>query len=149
VPAKRCKLCEELLYKEEHEGLCRSCRHRHGIPKGTPPARPQVPCVRCNSTVFVRVRLRENAVGNLGGETNHAAARPACVTYGLNELTSFWSGKHTGWAVDMEQIVGAMNAYVCRQCGFTELYTTAPQEIPIGEEYATELFEVQEPPPYR
>jgi predicted nucleic-acid-binding Zn-ribbon protein len=31
-------------------------------------------------------------------------------------------------------------AYICRRCGFTELFTMNPQEIPIGAEHGTQLF---------
>ncbi len=29
--------------------------------------------------------------------------------------------------------VGIIEAYICEACGFTELYTRAPDEIPLGE----------------
>jgi hypothetical protein len=36
---------------------------------------------------------------------------------------------HYDWKDDEE--IGVLQAYVCRSCGFTELYTTEPQAIPI------------------
>ncbi len=36
---------------------------------------------------------------------------------------------HYDWKDDME--VGRLQAYVCRSCGYTELYTCEPAHIPI------------------
>ena len=44
---------------------------------------------------------------------------------------------------------GLFEAYICRKCGFTELYTRAPASIPIGPEYGTERFDVEPDSPYR
>jgi hypothetical protein len=35
------------------------------------------------------------------------------------------------WRDDAE--FGRIQAYVCRQCGFTELYTTEPQALPVDK----------------
>ncbi len=43
---------------------------------------------------------------------------------------------------------GMVEAYVCRRCGFTELYTRDPASIPIDGE-TTRLIQTPEPPPYR
>lgn len=38
--------------------------------------------------------------------------------------------------------VGTLEAYVCRACGLTELYTKEHDTLPVGPEWGTELFEV-------
>jgi hypothetical protein len=46
--------------------------------------------------------------------------------------------------------IGIIEAYACRGCGFTELYTHGAAAIPIGPEFGTELIDL--PPadgPYR
>lgn len=42
-----------------------------------------------------------------------------------------------------------IEAYVCRSCGLTELYTRDFDTLPIGERFGTEPFEVPAKPPYR
>lgn len=42
--------------------------------------------------------------------------------------------------------IGALEAYVCRACGLTELYTKEHDALPIGPEWGTELFEVPSTP---
>jgi hypothetical protein len=42
-----------------------------------------------------------------------------------------------------------VEAYVCRTCGLTELYTRDFETLPIGPLFGTELFEVPLKPPYR
>lgn len=38
---------------------------------------------------------------------------------------------HFDWRDDME--MGKLQAYVCRDCGFTELYTTEPGALPVDK----------------
>lgn len=38
---------------------------------------------------------------------------------------------HYDWKDDME--VGRLQAYVCRSCSYTELYTSEPAQIPINK----------------
>jgi len=49
------------------------------------------------------------------------------------------------------QARGNFVLYVCRACGFTDLYTANPEEIPLGtgRGYNTELVDVRGPTPYR
>jgi len=49
---------------------------------------------------------------------------------------------------DKLKTVGEVSAAVCRRCGYTELYTTAPDQIPIDGKYVRELVG-PDPEPYR
>src|SRR5437016_5606848 len=44
---------------------------------------------------------------------------------------------------------GRLQAAVCRACGYTELYTTAPDQIPIDGEWVRELVGPEPVGPYR
>jgi len=50
---------------------------------------------------------------------------------------------------DRVGIAGALSACVCRRCGFTELYTQAPESIPIDGEDVQELIGAEPREPYR
>jgi hypothetical protein len=34
-------------------------------------------------------------------------------------------------------------AYICRKCGFTEIYTTGTEQIPVGKEHGTKIIEMK------
>jgi hypothetical protein len=46
-------------------------------------------------------------------------------------------GKHSVKPIDP---IGLFIPLICRRCGFTQLLTSDPGEIPIGEEYNTQLW---------
>lgn len=87
-----------------------------------------------------------------------ASVAPLGVTFNKAVMRSIWSGEvqrdADGKAIetsrpDMGAPAGILQAYICRACGFTELYATLPAEIPIGRKYGTELVECPETGPYR
>lgn len=61
---------------------------------------------------------------------------------------TFWAGRSVT-SPDTEQPVGVFEAYICRKCGFTELYARDARSIPIGDESGTELFETGSGTPWR
>lgn len=44
------------------------------------------------------------------------------------------------------KILGQLEAYVCRACGFTEMFTNAPQDIPVDDIPGAKIFERDESP---
>lgn len=52
------------------------------------------------------------------------------------------------WAPEV-LTAGLVEAYVCRGCGYTELYTKDPSKIPIDGEYVRELVGPEKDDPYR
>lgn len=57
-----------------------------------------------------------------------------------------WIGRNTA-AVGSP--AGALVAYICRACGFTEFYTSGAADLPIGEPHGTRLLEYGSDGPYR
>ena len=70
------------------------------------------------------------------------------ATFGHEVTRTFWAGRKVS-APDTEQPIGVFEAYICRRCGYTELYSRDAASIPIGDEYGTELFEISSGTPYR
>jgi len=52
------------------------------------------------------------------------------------------------WTTTEVQAAGLVQAYVCRECGYTELYTQDPKSIPVDGDTVVEI-EVPGHPPYR
>lgn len=48
-----------------------------------------------------------------------------------------------------ESLAGVLQAYVCRACGYTELYTELPETIPVDGELVRLLRAPDKPGPYR
>jgi hypothetical protein len=46
-------------------------------------------------------------------------------------------GKHSLEPIDP---IGAFLACICRSCGYTQFFTWNPENIPVGQEYGTELL---------
>jgi hypothetical protein len=59
----------------------------------------------------------------------------------LGFLAATYSYQGSGMAIGDREPIGVIEAYICRGCGFTELYTRDVDRIPIGPEYATELVD--------
>jgi hypothetical protein len=53
-----------------------------------------------------------------------------------------------GWFDDKTKSAGILTAAVCKQCGYTELYTFDPALIPVDGKYVREVVG-PEPAPYR
>ena len=125
-----CRLCQRRRLTDEDRRLgdfCRRCREDYAAAPLGPPQRPVAPCRRCQFPQLVRVRLKQQ-VGELRTLVPLAAAFP--LVEGRLHV-----------APDRAEPIGALDAYVCRACGFTEIYCTDPGAIPIGPEHGTELVD--------
>lgn len=120
--------------------LCQECGKKTGLPRPAPAVRPPSPCQRCQHRELVRVQMRERTSAD-GGETNHELARPFALTWARGEefkaLLSF--EKIPSARPDLSRPFGLLEAYVCRACGYTEIFARDPQHIPIGPAYGTEI----------
>jgi len=128
-----CRLCRRrrLLDADSHRsGFCKRCRDDYAAAPLTPAQRPPGPCRRCQFPQIVRVRLR-----HLVGEYRTMAPLAAGYPLVAGRL-------HT--APDTDQPLGLLEAYVCRACGYAELFAVDPGAIPIGPEHGTELIEATE-----
>jgi hypothetical protein len=135
----KCKLCEKEELQLSADGFCQSCVSEHALEQRPPPLRPRIPCVRCQSRSFVRCwRIRERAAS--GGDHATEYIAPLSVTYEHTSRVTVFRGRRVR-EVNVHDPVGILEAYVCRQCGYTEFYTREADKIPTSPEYATELFE--------
>jgi hypothetical protein len=144
-----CTLCERKGFESAigTDGICQECRAHHAIADSSVPLRPLVPCARCQGRSFVRVlSIRERAT--TAGEHAVTSLSPLGATYELEVYETFFSGR-TVMTPALAKPLGVFEAYICRACGFTELYSRDPGNIPIGREYNTEPFELPESAPYR
>jgi predicted nucleic-acid-binding Zn-ribbon protein len=137
-PLPPCPSCGRKLKSPEERlrNLCDPCSKDTGVWVQVPDLRPPVPCARCNHTRFVRSQLRER--GSTSGQYGEEYMAPLAVSFATKEAGFFTVRQR---ALPKEPI-GIIVAYVCQQCGFTELYTRAPAQIPIGPQYGTDLIEI-------
>jgi hypothetical protein len=130
------------------EELCGKCRKALGLPSTPIPVlRPPGPCQRCSHPEIIQSLVRERAAS--GADYVNAYAAPLAVSLGLTDVTTVFTGRKVGTTAALDEPHGLIVAYVCRRCGFTELYTTDAQQIPIGPEYGTRLLGEGEGGPYR
>lgn len=120
---------------DEH-GVCWSCRGRPTAPlvlaPPTPPVRRKVPCRGCGSGSFVRVTTVAERTIDPSAEDATEVVRPFALAFARKRMM-------LGTA---DVPIGTLEAYVCRACGLTELYTKEHDTLPIGPEWGTELFDV-------
>jgi hypothetical protein len=145
-----CALCARKGFENPigTDGICAECRQQHALadPPGVP-LRPPIPCVRCHGRSFVRVlSIRERAT--TAGEHPTTDLAPLGATYELEVSETFFTNRTVKRPL-LSKPLGVFEAYVCRACGYTDLYARDPASIPIGREYNTELVELPEAPPYR
>lgn len=144
-----CHLCSQEIYPAglSSLGICGDCHKKHALSPRTEPLRPRIPCARCGHSTFVRCHvIRER--GTTAGEYGQEYIAPLSATFAHQVSRTFWAGRSVA-SPDTEQPVGVFEAYICRTCGFTELYARDARSIPIGDEYGTELFETSSGTPYR
>jgi hypothetical protein len=142
-----CQLCSKGSVELRADGVCVECAEKHALMPRTEPLRPRVPCARCNHTSLVRchvIRERSSTAGEYGIEY----IAPLAATFGHEISHTFWAARKVS-EPDRSQPIGVFEAYICRKCGFTELYARDASAIPIGAEYATEEFDVASYGPYR
>jgi hypothetical protein len=144
----KCLLCErDDTSIELIDEICARCRKSHALPPPSEPLRPRIPCARCGGTALVRCRaLRERSATSGDHATEYIAALAA--TFALSERTTFWEQRLESTA-DQDKPIGLFEAYICRRCGFTELYVRGAAEIPISPIHGTEAFDTGGETPYR
>jgi hypothetical protein len=141
-----CRICGESGEPLGTIGICATCRQRLGLREPDAPLRPSRPCGRCGGTTFVRsFALRERAP--YGHDIVHPHLAPLALAFAPAVRTGFWALRTA--EPTRSTPVGIIEAYACRGCGLTELYTTDIADVPIGPEYGTELIEVASDGPFR
>jgi hypothetical protein len=77
------------------------------------------------------------------------AAIPDKEEYGFAELHIAKVVTGEGWLGPKYGIAGRLTAALCRKCGYTELYATRPDEIPVDGEWVREVVGPEPEGPYR
>lgn len=122
----QCKLCD--LRPPAIGDVCKVCCAKLRIAVMPPSRRPDAPCNRCEGRRFIRV------------------VPPLALTRALHiQRRPIYGGAD----VSVAEPVGVLETYVCAGCGFVEWYCQAPESIPIGLEYNTDVVEYPAQGPYR
>ena len=79
-------------------------------------------CTKCGHTEVIRAKAADYA-GDSQEKEMSVTADPRWVMPGRNPAYPH----------------GRLYLYTCRSCGYTEWYATKPEQIPIGEDYRTEI----------
>jgi hypothetical protein len=142
-----CPFCKAELVEDKAginevaRGYCECCRRTRGLPVNPAASRrPPQPCARCGHKVLVRALVRERSATE--GHYSTTNLQPLAITFGCQRQPGFFSSDEVAGAPEPEKPFGVLEAYVCRACGHVEWYALAPEEIPIGAEFGTELVKV-------
>lgn len=138
-----CKWCAAELgdADERREGTHRDCQDRLGLPPGLPTSRrKRAPCARCHHPVLLRCLMRERATD----EDGQPRLRPLQLGY-LPTVQRSLLGKPV---VEPDTVfaLGALEAWVCRACGFVDIHAILPEGLPVGPEHGNELYEFKDGP---
>jgi tetratricopeptide (TPR) repeat protein len=106
-------------------------------------------CPKCKHNRILYIEHVADQIGEIGDglstdenpEVNVSAAKSFRVARVPNPKKGFWQAAAV--------TAGLVEAYVCRQCGFTEFYTKDPSQIPIDGEYVKEIVGPEDHDPYR
>ncbi len=136
-----CKSNQLIADDSRQRGYCNDCRDAFGLwPRAVPSRRPPTACARCGHEQLVRCQVRERSAS--GGDRSSRYLAPLAVTFHrLTKLRLFANQPRPRSEPDLDNPAGLLEAHVCRSCGFVDWYVCAPDEIPIGPEYGTELID--------
>jgi hypothetical protein len=95
---------------------------------------------------YVRVIPREITGGTANYDNQRASAMG--LTYQLEIKESLFSDSGPK-APSIREALGIVETYVCFKCGFVEWYCRNPAEIPIGQEYNSDIIDYASDQPYR
>ncbi len=138
-----CILCARSALATDAERatrVCAECAQTTGVVPLPPSRRPPLPCMRCQQPILVRVVPRELTAG--GGDYVRQLAAPMMLTYAVqSQKRAIFAGNE----VDSPAVgagYGVLEAFVCCACGFVEWYCQAPESLPVGPAFNSELVDV-------
>ena len=144
---ERCRICgTEPFYGRDETDICYDCEHTLRVVPLPPSRRLPRPCDRCGGTKLVRVLPRTWITP---GDSTQLVALRMTLTATLKLEKRLLSSEHYLLKPSATALVGTLEAYVCRACGFVEWYCLDPEALPIGPEYMTEEIDVGSSDPYR
>ena len=80
-----------------------------------------------------------------GGDYVRSHAAPMMLTYAIQSTERMiFSGNEVS-PPDVKKGWGVLETYVCRSCGFVEWYCQAPDDLPVGPAFNSELVKVDDP----
>ena len=147
---QKCRVCEAPMQAESIR-VCFQCREKLGITELPPATRRTLPCRCCNGMKFVRAVPREYSTSEYAGQQRVA---PMAAAYEPNTEINRGLFGGPGYKVKVPNLIddrayGIFETYICVACGLVEWFSRAPEDIPIGPEYMTELIEYGGDEPYR
>jgi len=106
--------------------------------------RNPAPCALCGGTTFVRGTVLERSGDPPRLEPLAITFRRKTAYKSLFSLEEIQTRD-----ADLDLPKGELEALFCRSCGKVDWFVKDPDEVPIGDEYGTELVEVEPGAPYR
>jgi hypothetical protein len=149
-----CRVCgvPNPYERELVDGVCAECRGKLGLVSMPPSRRPPRPCVRCDSTRFVRVVPRQYTEYS-GDDAQPCHIAPMYATTKPDVSEPWWQSVAQAAQVSgMPSPMlgrGLLEMYICSGCGFIEWYCHDVESIPIGPEYNTAIVDYGSDTPYR
>ena len=131
-----CSSCHRSVPSLSDVGICGVCQAYLAVRPLGVEQRPRVPCVRCHGVEILRAVPRSP-------EAKRLLATLQVKTEDKGILGT------SGIEVTGVRLLGELETYICRTCGFVEWYCVAPKAVPIGPAYNTELLDVSTGGPYR
>ncbi len=109
-------------------------------------------CPKCKRDHILHVTRVADASGQTGegipeGRAEEVRLWPAVSPWRLALVPT--PEEQRRWYKADTAVAGLMEAYVCRLCGYTELYTRDPGAIPVDGIYVREVTPEVPPGPYR
>jgi len=95
-------------------------------------------CPKCSCSRLLHLTQVADQVGEFGDEINQGLEpglqRDRSAAWRIARVPAEWSL----WKIN-QATAGVVEAFVCRECGYTELYTIDPESIPVDGEIVKEI----------
>lgn len=108
-------------------------------------------CTKCNSDDLLYIPVVADAVGRYGTKIQEPVKHEANgITDPFRIVCQLQKGKtkESNWRINTSTS-GVVEAYICRDCEYTEFYTKSAKDIRVDGKHVIALKQKGEHPPYR
>lgn len=106
-------------------------------------------CPKCHNRVLLFIRQVADRTGQYGGQKMETETESVEAGSYHPWRIARQAYPDASWATTDVQAAGLVQAYICRECGYTEFHTVDPKSIPVDGDTVVQIEAAGSTSPYR